>query len=129
MSSEDNLLDASVFIAILRDEPYDTYILDLLEGAFMSAINCAEVWTKLHEFGLTTDPRVMGLFALLAPIEPFVESQALLTGDLRPITRHLGLSLGDRACLAVAIETGATVHTGERRWAELDLPCNIRLIR
>jgi ribonuclease VapC len=129
VSSEDNLLDASVLIAILRNEPYDRYILGLLDGAYMSAINCAEVWTKLHEFGLTTDPRVQELFALLAPIEPFIESQAQLTGDLRPITKPFGLGLGDRACLAVAIETGATLHTAERSWAKLELPCTIRLIR
>ena len=87
------------------------------------------VWTKLHEFGLTTDPRVAELFKLLARVEPFSESQAQLTGDLRPITKHLGLSLGDRACLALAIESGSTVHTAERKWAHLSLPCKVRLIR
>jgi PIN domain nuclease of toxin-antitoxin system len=129
VSNDEDILDSSVLLAVLNNEPYKDFVLDILEGAVMSAVNCAEVWTKLHEFGLTEDPRVKAVFDLLARIEPFTESQARLTGDLRPLTRHLGLSLGDRACLALAIESGAEIYTAEHIWAKLNLPCKIHLIR
>jgi PIN domain nuclease of toxin-antitoxin system len=129
VSSNAPILDTSVLLAILNDEPYEGWVLGVLEGAVMGAVNLAEVWTKLHEFGLTQDARLATLFGLLAPIEPFTPSQAKLTGDLRPVTKHLGLSLGDRACLAVAIESRTAVYTAERKWAELNLPCTVHLIR
>jgi len=129
VSDAEDILDASVLLAILNNEPYEDFVLDVIEGAVMGAVNQAEVWTKLHEFGLTDDPRVAVVFSLLSHIEPFTESQARLTGDLRPVTRHVGLSLGDRACLALAIESGAEVYTAEHKWASLKLPCKINLIR
>jgi ribonuclease VapC len=129
VSSDTVVLDTSVLLAILNNEPYEAWVLEILEGAVMSAVNWAEIWTKLHEFGLTEDPRLDDLFQLLAPIEPFTQSQAKLTGDLRLLTRHLGLSLGDRACLAVAIEVHSTIITAEHKWANLQLPCAIHLIR
>jgi ribonuclease VapC len=128
-NSGESVLDSSVFIAVLNGEPYADWVPDVLLGAVMSTVNYAEVWTKLHEFSLAGDSRVAGLFRLLDRIEPFTESQARLTGDLRLVTRPLGLSLGDRACLAVAIESGATVYTAEHQWLKLELPCEIRLIR
>ena len=123
------VLDSSVLIAVLNNEPYNDDTLDIIPGAAMSSVNCAEVWTKMHEFGLIGDSRIQPLFDLLVGIEVFTESQAMLTGDLRPLTRSKGLSLGDRACLATAIELQADVYTAERKWAELTLPCPIHLIR
>ena len=62
-------------------------------------------------------------------IEPFTASQARLAADLRPTTSHAGLSLGDRACLALAIELGAEVYTADRQWAKVQVACKIHLIR
>lgn len=123
------VFDASVPIAIFRDEPFDGRIPDLIESAVMSAVNVAEVWTKVHEYGLTHAPRVEAFFDLLLRIEPFTASQARLTADLRRSTRHVGLSLGDRACLALAIEMGAEVYTAERRWSQVEVGCKVHLIR
>ena len=95
----------------------------------MSTVNFAEVWTKLHDFGLTEAPRVAQIFSLLSRIEPFTETQSRLAADLRPATRQVGLSLGDRACLALAIETGSEVYTAEHLWTKLNLPCKVHLIR
>lgn len=123
------VLDSSVLIAIVRDEQFDTRVFDILEGAVMSAVNFAEVWTKFYDVGLSSDPRVDALFQLMAPIEPLTASQARLAADLRVPTRQFGLSLGDRACLALAMERGSEVYTAERIWANLQLPCTIHLIR
>jgi len=123
------VLDSSVFLAILKNEPYNEDTLHIIRGALMSSVNSAEVWTKMHEFGLIDDPRIEPLFDLLDEILPFTDSQARLTGDLRPITRAQGLYLGDRACLATAIAFGADVYTADDIWTEVSLPCVVHRIR
>ncbi len=119
------VVDASVILAILLNEVADSSVL---KGAVVSAVNFSEVLSKMQDYGLTrTDLQVT--LHLLAGIEPFTESQANRSGELRPLTRAAGLSLGDRACLALALELGADVYTADRAWAALDLPCRIHLIR
>jgi ribonuclease VapC len=118
-----------VFLAILKGEDFDARTLDVIEGAVMSAVNVTEVLTKLHDLSLGNDPRVDALFDLLDRIEAFTASQARAAADLRLVTKHAGLSLGDRACLALALEIGAQVYTAERTWARVDVGCRIHLIR
>lgn len=125
----ETVLDSSVLIAVFKNEQFEDLVLDILEGAVMSAANFAEVWTKLYDIGLTSAPRVQATFNLLSRIEPFTESQARLAADLRPSTRHAGLSLGDRACLALALEIGAEVYTADRQWSRIDIGCQIHNIR
>jgi PIN domain nuclease of toxin-antitoxin system len=57
------------------------------------------------------------------------EAQALKTAALRPLTIHLGLSLGDRACLALAAAMRLPVMTTDRKWAELDVGVEVVVIR
>lgn len=125
----ESVLDASIPLAIFRNEQFDADVLDVVEGALMSAVNFAEVWTKLHDFGLTSARRVQAFFALLDRIEPFTQSQARLAADLRPATNHVGLSLGDRACLALTLALEAEVYTADRLWSKLDIGCKIHVIR
>ena len=124
----ESVFDASVVLAILHAEPYDVAVLNLLPGAIISTINYCEVWTKLHEKGIVSAPRAKELLNLLR-VEPFTRSHADIAADLRMRTRHLGLSLGDRACLALGMELGADVFTAERRWAQAGLKCRVQLIR
>lgn len=123
------VLDSSVLIAIFRNEQFDEKVLDIVDGAVFSATNFAEVWTKLHDLGLSEDPRVDAIFSLISSVEPFTESQAKLAAKLRPATRQAGLSLGDRACLALALEIGAEVYTADRQWSNISVGCAIHLIR
>ena len=95
----------------------------------MSAVNFTEVWTKIYDLGLTEDPRIGSLFSLLSRSEPFTESQARLAADLRTATRHAGLSLGDRACLALALTIRGEVYTADRQWQNVNVGCDIHLIR
>jgi PIN domain nuclease of toxin-antitoxin system len=125
----ESVLDSSVLIAICTRERFEEDVLDALEGAVMSAVNFAEVWTKLHDFELAEAPRVSAVFNLLSRIEPFTVSQARLAADLRSATRHAGLSLGDRACLALALELGTDVYTADRSWSRINIGCPIHLIR
>jgi ribonuclease VapC len=123
------VLDSSVVLALLMNERIDSTILDILEGAVMSAVNFAEVWGKMYELGLKHAPRTEAVLGLFSRIEPFTSSQARVAGDLRLLTKHAGLSLGDRACLALALATDAEVYTADRQWTQIDVGCRIHLIR
>lgn len=124
------VLDASVLLAIFKGERFQQEVLSVLEGAVMSATNFAEVLTKLIDLGMPhTSPRVEAMLTLLDRIEPFTEAQAQVAADLRNETRHAGLSLADRACLALALEIDAEVYTADRPWSRVHVGCKIHLIR
>jgi ribonuclease VapC len=123
------VLDASVLLAIFKDETYDDSVLDLIEGAVMSTVNVAEVLAKLVDLGLHVSPRVDDLLGLLDRMEPLSEAQARSSATLRGPTRNSGLSLGDRACLALALELKADVYTADRAWSRVDVGVSINLIR
>ena len=87
----------------------------------------AEVLTRSVELG-HTDESARESFAMLGlEIIDFDERHAIEAARLRAATRHLGLSLGDRSCLACAILQNATAITADRQWKELDV-CSIELI-
>jgi ribonuclease VapC len=123
------VLDASAAMALLRDEPGAAAIVAQLEGAIMSAVNFAEVVTKLIDYGRRPEAAREEAQALPIEIVPMDVGQALDAGALRAATRHLGLSLGDRACLALGRRLGLPVLTCDRPWASLDLDMEIRLVR
>jgi PIN domain nuclease of toxin-antitoxin system len=62
-------------------------------------------------------------------VEPFTFAQARVAGELTAKTKSAGLSLGDRACLALALELGAEVYTTDRAWARVDVGCKVNLLR
>jgi ribonuclease VapC len=95
----------------------------------MSTVNLAEAQGKLVTNGIAPD---QAWDAVTAPVrDTFVldEEQARLVGTLVPQTRMLGLSLGDRACLALGITLKAPVYTADRQWARLNLGIPIQIIR
>ena len=117
-----SLLDASAILAALYEEPGFTRVHDALrEGAAISAVNAGEVAAHLR----TNDWRagqVADVFDDLSiEIVPFDRETALLCGAYRPRTRHLGLGLGDRACLATARRLRVPALTADRGWARVDL--------
>jgi ribonuclease VapC len=114
---------------MIKGEKIDTSVFELVEGAVMSTVNLSEVLAKLADLGMKTSPNTDRLLALLDRIEPLTEVQARACAALRSSTRHLGLSLGDRACLALALEIGAEVYTADRAWAQVNVGCPIHLIR
>ena len=124
------VLDASALLALLNDEVGAQELTsEVLREATISTVNLAEVQTKLVREG--TDAEKAWEFAL-APIfhpEPFTADQARIAGTLVKDTRPLGLSLGDRACLALAITLRAPVYTADRHWKNLKLGVRIHVIR
>lgn len=115
------LLDASAILGYLNDEPgKETIETLLLQGnACISVVNWAEVMTKLCDWGMTAEQGAEVMERLALRIEPFTPKIACETARLRPLTRELGLSLGDRACLATASVCRCAVVTGDRPWLKL----------
>ena len=94
----------------------------------MSTVNLAEVYTKFALLGGST-PSLERLVASLVDVHAFTLKQASVTGVLRTPSRHAGLSLGDRACLALAIELDVPAYTVDRNWTRVDVGCPIYCLR
>lgn len=119
------VLDASALLALLLREPGADSIREVLADAAISAANLAEVVAKLTDLGFD-DSRVIGaVSALPLQVHAMDAAQAWRAGLLRRKTRVRGLSLGDRACLALAEALEAPAMTMDRSWAALDLEVEV----
>jgi PIN domain nuclease of toxin-antitoxin system len=114
------VLDASALLCLLNDEPGADRVMDVLTRCVIGTVNLAEVVSKLRERGLSLDEVREALGGLHLDVRPLSPAQALLAGDLRPATKALGLSLGDRACLALAIDLRAEMFTTDAALASVD---------
>lgn len=110
--------DASALLAVVFDEPGADGVLECLAtpGGEVSAVNWSEVGAKLAERGLPEQEIVAELAVFGLDIIAFDEAQAMVAAGLRSVTRKLGLSLGDRCCLALAKLHGARVVTADATW-------------
>jgi|SRR5437868_5256604 len=124
------VLDASAILAVIHGEPGEEKLSpELLANAVCSTVNLAEVQAKLVSHGWEPDEAWEDAGSPIREALPFSEEHAKITGSLITQTRHLGLSLGDRACLALGIALKAPVFTAERTWKKLKLDLRIHLIR
>jgi ribonuclease VapC len=129
MSKPMYVLDASALLCLLFDEPGGEHVADRLAGALITATNYSEVVAKLVDRGAPIE-EIVGIMADLdVEIVPVDRHQAELAGMLRKTTRDGGFSLGDRACLALALTRRAIALTTDRAWAELDVGVEIELAR
>ena len=124
----ENALDASAVLAYLYGETGADIVEPLLENSIISRINATEVLTKLVYDGLTIDEAKETFDKLNLEVAEFDEDQSLKAAELRLPTKHLGLSLGDRCCLALAILKNLPAVTADKNWASLTL-CEIEVIR
>ncbi|MEZ5810934.1 MAG: type II toxin-antitoxin system VapC family toxin [Rhizobiaceae bacterium] len=124
-----HVIDASAVLAFLNEEPGSDAIEALLTDAMISTVNLIEVGTKLVDKGMTLDEARQVWSALGLNVKELNELLAGESVGLRGATRAHGLSLGDRACLALAKAEGATAVTADRMWADLDIGCKIEVIR
>lgn len=123
------VIDASAFLAIVRDEVGADTAVARLPGAAMSSVNASEALMRGVEKGFPFAMMRAFLGAQQVEFVPFDEELAIAAALLRPATKRAGLSFADRACIATATKLKATVVTADRVWAELDLPCKVELIR
>jgi PIN domain nuclease of toxin-antitoxin system len=129
VAESDLVVDASAALALLQGEAFRALQPERLVGAWISAVNLSEVLAKLRAAGLAEDEADQATAALDFRIVPFDESHARGAARLWPLTRRLGLSLGDRACLALGFALGAPVVTADKVWARLDIGVKVVLIR
>ena len=123
-------MDASAVLAILNGEAgADKLPPRLLNNATASTVNLAEVQSKLVSGGLDPDAAWEAAVSPVRESEPFTDEHAKIAGGLVSQTRQLGLSLGDRACLALGIALSAAVYTADQSWKGLRLGIRIHLIR
>jgi len=129
-SVSDWILDASAVIAFALLEPGAERVDEaLLTGAKVSSVNLAEVVSKLSERGWS-DAEIRTFVARTqAQVLSFEPDDAYVAGLLRERTRRLGLSLGDRACLALALRLGVPALTADRSWEDLDVGVEVILVR
>ncbi len=123
------VLDASALLALLNGEPGADLVAAALPRAAISALNLSEVVAKLAEAGMPETAIREALQGLQLDVVPFDVEQAYEAGLLRAATKGVGLSLGDRGCLGLALRLGLPALTADRRWEELSIGALVRVIR
>ncbi|MCP4629876.1 MAG: type II toxin-antitoxin system VapC family toxin [bacterium] len=123
------ILDASALLALLNDEPGADEVAQYIPGAAISTVNLSEAVAKLADSGMPEDAIREAIGILELKILPFDESLAYRAGLLRLLTREIGFSFGDRACVATGLDVNAPVLTADQIWEKIELPVEIRLIR
>jgi PIN domain nuclease of toxin-antitoxin system len=121
--------DSSALLAIILSEPGADAASANIANAMVSSVNLAEVFSRAEDKGIPADKTERFLMGKEVRFVDFDADLARAVGALRAKTRNRGLSLGDRACIALALRERATAVTADRVWAELDLPCKVELIR
>lgn len=124
-----HVLDASALLAWILKEPGSERVRELLEAGEcrLSAVNAAEIVAKLADKNRPAEALRQVIAHIGAECVPFDADQATEAGLLRPLTRHLGLSMGDRACLALARRRGGVVVTTDRLWLTLSEPLGLSI--
>lgn len=132
-----SVLDASALLAYLADEPGAAAVAEAIaDGTTISTVNLAEVLSRTADRGV--DPARLverlnerRLLDGAVAIAPFTTADAIEASRLRPLTRAAGLSLGDRACLALAGRLRVPALTADNAWDDVaaGLGIEVRQIR
>ncbi|MBT3069888.1 type II toxin-antitoxin system VapC family toxin [Rhodomicrobium sp. Az07] len=123
------VLDASAILAHLGGEPGAERAEAFFGNAAMSSVNLSEVVAKLQERGAGMPLVRAALSRYGLDIVPFDEDLAFRAGALRVATKAFGLSLGDRACLALAEKLRLPVLTADRTWRDIALSVEVHVLR
>ena len=124
------ILDASALLALIKQERGYQTVEELLGDIVMSSVNVSEVAAILLDSDMSVQECQSVVEPLVDTIIDFDTEQSFLAGDLRKYTKKLGLSLGDRACIALGIQMKLPVYTADKIWNNLDIDSvDIRLIR
>ena len=117
-----NVIDASAMLAVIYDEPGAEEVLDRLDHAVMSSVNYSEVLQKAVAAGQDVDTVASLLNRVLTGVIPFDARSAAETASLWSLTNRAGLSLADRACLALTAALNGVAVTADRAWADITIP-------
>ena len=123
------VLDASALLAALHGEPGGGQVEPHIEQSVISTVNWAEVVQRSLALGVTIEGLREDLEAVGLAISPFTAEDAETAAKLWPQTRSMGLSLGDRACLALALRLGLPTLTTDQAWREVAVGVDVRVVR
>lgn len=123
------VLDASAVLALLLDEPGAEPVVGVLGDGALSAVNLAEVLSKLSDRGVQAAGLGDHLTAAGLTVHPMTELDATEVAELRRIDGGRVLSLGDRCCLALGRRLSAVVMTADRAWSALDAGVEVQQVR
>lgn len=123
------VLDASVILAVLFEEPGLEGLIEELSDAVVSTVNLSEVVAKLVLRGVDAEDAWTIALGVTEEIVAFDREQAKRAGEMAAETRRAGLSFGDRACLALGVVLDAPVYTTERSWSNIDVGARVRVVR
>jgi PIN domain nuclease of toxin-antitoxin system len=123
------VLDTSALLAFVNGEPGAEIVADVIADAAVSAVNLSEAVAKLVSRGTSLDVARAALAMADYEVADFDRAQAEAAGAMIARTRQAGLSLGDRACLALAQREGALALTADRSWSSVDVGVEVRVFR
>lgn len=123
------VLDASAILCLVQQEPGADRVESHLGEAQVSAVNVCEVLGKLADAGLNPEEAWAAIADLGLQIQPFTPEDARQAAALRLSTKPLGLSLGDRACMALAQRLGCEALTTDRAWASVAAGVALTVVR
>jgi PIN domain nuclease of toxin-antitoxin system len=123
------VLDASALLAFLRREPGAEKVAAVLTHSCISAVNLAETYGKMVEYGNYLEEVAFQIERLRIAVVPFDDGHARIAASFWKHTRSVGMSLGDRACLALALQTGLPALTTEGEWLKCDTGVQVVKIR
>jgi len=124
------VLDGSVILAVIHQERgFEKVTANLLARAIISTVNLAEVQSKLVSSGWSPKEAWEDATSLVQDVLPFTAGHVHVVGNLIMETRSFGLSLADRACLALGLDLKAPVYTADRSWKNLKLDLQVHVIR
>lgn len=121
------VLDASAVLCLLFSEKGSDKVEARLGDASMSVVNYTEVLSKLIDRGLGADEAMQDLSDLDISIVPVGQDVAEEAARLRSLSKDLGLSLGDRFCLALAKNLGAPALTSDRAWKDIAKAAGVKV--
>jgi PIN domain nuclease of toxin-antitoxin system len=125
----DVILDASAFLALVNQEQGHEVVAEVISHAVMSSVNACEVIGELSsKLEIATDDCIKIINSLIRVVD-FTYSQSIVAGGLKNETSHLGLSLGDRACLSLGMDLKLPVYTADRIWSKVNCGAEIIVIR
>jgi PIN domain nuclease of toxin-antitoxin system len=124
------ILDSSAMLALIKNEEGSSVVEELLGSIVMSSVNISEVAAILLDSEMSAEQVTQATLPFIDSIIAFDVEHSILCADLKKSTKHLGLSLGDRACISLGMKLRLPIYTADKIWAELKSEnTDIRLIR
>lgn len=125
-----HVLDSSALLAVSKGERGAEFAIELINSkdCVISSVNMAEVATRLLDLGLPAHELQRAVAQFGVDVIDFNQEQALACAALRPLTKSAGLSLGDRACLALAKLMDGIAVTADQAWQDVQISAGVKVL-